>query len=230
MTSIKVKSPKIFIRNIVQDFLCVLCKLYKHLFVNFDQISTLLLSLFKVTSSGDRKEVFVPVPKDEARVPIDVDQRTKEGGYGYLYGCLSFCASQVSRSTNEEKVRRRTRKACVFWLACTSPKEGRKSKSPKQRPKMQIFSYLDASGQQNKEPVPNRPSSRTSSQPRIRSNYRLRVPLKPFGSLSSGSAPSSPPNWLHITSGSTMLYKIATHVVYILMMLRLFATTPLLWW
>ena len=35
---------KAFVRNIVQDFLCVLCKLYKHLIMNFTKMNCFLLS------------------------------------------------------------------------------------------------------------------------------------------------------------------------------------------
>lgn len=42
--SMKEKSVKAFARNIVQDFLCVLCKLYKHSIMNFTKMNCFLLS------------------------------------------------------------------------------------------------------------------------------------------------------------------------------------------
>ena len=42
--SMKEKAVKAFARNLVQDFLCVLCKLYKQLLMNFTKMNCFLLS------------------------------------------------------------------------------------------------------------------------------------------------------------------------------------------
>ena len=44
LMSLKQTAIKAFARNIVQDFLCVLCKLYKHLYMNCINIHYFLLS------------------------------------------------------------------------------------------------------------------------------------------------------------------------------------------
>lgn len=57
----KGKPVKAFARNIVQAFLCVLCKLYKHLLMNFTKMNCFLLSQVNfstvTTKSIDENEV-----------------------------------------------------------------------------------------------------------------------------------------------------------------------------
>eukprot|EP00112_Aurelia_sp_Birch-Aquarium-sp1_P001306 Seg1137.5 transcript_id=Seg1137.5/GoldUCD/mRNA.D3Y31 product="hypothetical protein" protein_id=Seg1137.5/GoldUCD/D3Y31 len=75
LMALKEKSVEAFSRNLVQDFLCVLCKLYKHLIMNCTKMNCFLLSQMSQLPAATTKSVVLSEKSNGERNPMSIDSR-----------------------------------------------------------------------------------------------------------------------------------------------------------
>lgn len=75
LMALKEKSVEAFSRNLVQDFLCVLCKLYKHLIMNCTKMNCFLLSQMSQLTAATTKSVVLSEKGNGERNPMSIDSR-----------------------------------------------------------------------------------------------------------------------------------------------------------